>query len=155
MESAQESQDARLLLDVRASQHLVHVDSAYPRDFSGVQRLLYPLRGGTLAQRVDQNGRVEQQRQSSADTARVAEALVMDPSSRIGVPIVTVTGEDPETRFDVFAAPCVVERAAQGVGDESAATASAHALVELFDELVIEAYVQSHGHNVAHTGNPV
>jgi hypothetical protein len=155
MESSQKSKDARFFLDVRASQHLVHVDGAYPRDFSGVQRLLYPLGNGTQAQRVDQNGGVEQQRQSSADTARVTEALVMDPSSRIGIPIVTLIGEDPQTRFDVFAAPCIVERSAQGLADECAATAPAHVLVELFDEIVIEAYVQSHGHSITHTGAPV
>jgi hypothetical protein len=151
MEPSQESQDGCLFFDFRASQHLVHVDGAYPGDLSGVQRLLCPLSGRALAQRVDQNSGVEQQQQSSADTARVAEALRPDPGGWICIPLVALIGDDPQPSFDVFPAPRIVECPAQGFGDECAATAPTDALVELLDDVVIETYVQTHGHRLTHS----
>jgi hypothetical protein len=48
--------------------------------------------------------------------------------------------------FDVAPAALVVERAAHGRGDEHTALTAPDARVEIADELVIEAYVQTHGH---------
>ncbi len=61
-----------------------------------------------------------------------------------------LVGERSEAGLDVFPAPLVVECAAQRFTDERAATSPADVSVELLDEVVIEAYVQSHGHKLAH-----
>ncbi len=149
MQSSQEPEDQCLFRDVGAAQHLVHVHRAYPRDFADVQRSLYSARRRALTQRVDQDCRVKQQRQLSADTARVAEALSSDPAGRVGIPLVLLPGEGSQPSLDVFTAARIVERSAQRICDEGAATPPADTLVELLDEFVLEAYVQSHGPQVS------
>jgi hypothetical protein len=44
----------------------------------------------------------------------------------------------------------VVEGSPQRCGNERAAPATAHTLVEFLNELVFDAYVQTHGHSLAH-----
>jgi len=90
-----------------------------------------------------------------ADTSWVAATLGPDPAGGIGVPLVPAVGKRPEAGLDVFPSPLVVERAAQGLADEHAATPPADTLVELLDEAVIDAYVQSHGHKLAHNLDPL
>ena len=46
----------------------------------------------------------------------------------------------------------IVECASNGCGDELASRASANPGVQLSDELIIQAYVQTHGHRLAHGG---
>jgi len=154
MEPSQEAQDDLLFVDGCAPQDLVHVDGAYPGDLVYVEILLYPLSSRAPAQCIDQNGGVEQQRQSSADTARVAEALRMHPAGWICIPFVLLVGEGTEPSLDVFASSPVVESSAQGVRDERAAASSPHAPVKLLHEVIIETYVQSHGHSLAHRPFP-
>jgi hypothetical protein len=60
------------------------------------------------------------------------------------------SGEDAQAGFDVLPATLVVERTTDGLADERAATSSPDALVELLYEVVIETYVQSHGHMLTH-----
>jgi len=75
----------------------------------------------------------------------------MDPTGRIRVPLVLLIGEGAQPSLDVFAPLRIVECSAQRVCDERAASPSAHAAVELLHQLVIEAYVQTHGHKLAHS----
>src|SRR5258708_26046280 len=61
-------------------------------------------------------------------------------------------GEGSKACFDVLPAALVVESLANRLGDEGAAAATAHLAVEAGDEVVLERYVQSHGHTVTHRG---
>jgi hypothetical protein len=55
-----------------------------------------------------------------------------------------------ERCLDVLPTALVVERTTERLGDVCAAPATADPAIELLDELVVEAYVQTHGHNLAH-----
>jgi len=57
----------------------------------------------------------------------------MDPAGWIFIPLVLLIGEGAQASFDVFASSRIVERAAQGLADERAATASPDATVKLLD----------------------
>jgi hypothetical protein len=85
----------------------------------------------------------------------VAVALRPDPAGGVAVPLVLASGEGPEAGFDVFPAALVLERAAHGLGDERAALPPPDAPVEACHDVVVEAYVQSHGHKLAHSGSGV
>jgi hypothetical protein len=58
--------------------------------------------------------------------------------------------EGSKPGFYVFPASLVLERAADCLADEHAALPLTDALVELFHESLVEAYVQSHGHSLTH-----
>src|SRR6202035_4978913 len=106
--------------------------------------------GRAAAKGIDEDRRVEQQRQRSADTGRVAAPLRRHPSGRIAIPLVLARREGTETGFDVLPAALVIECAAKRLADEHAAPALAHAPIELLHQVVVKAYVQSHGHTLAH-----
>lgn len=59
-------------------------------------------------------------------------------------------GERAYGVFDVLPATLVVERAPNRRGDESAALTPPHPTVESTHDLVVQAYVQTHGHTLAH-----
>jgi len=150
---AQASQEAGhhgLLAAAGSAQDLLDVDRAYPRNVPCVSQRSNARGGGKAAQRVDQNRRVEQQRQALSNTSGVPGPLCPDPACRIDVPLVLLVCERSEPCFDVFPAPFVLERPANRLGYERAATPPADAPIELPDELVVERYVQTHGHNITH-----
>ena len=73
------------------------------------------------------------------------------PADGVGIPLVLVPRERPETGFDVLPALFVLERLANGLGDEHAAASPPDAPVEPLHELAVKRYVQTHGHNLAHS----
>jgi hypothetical protein len=77
-------------------------------------------------------------------------ALRCHPAGRVSIPLVLCARERAETRLYVFPATLVLERVADGLGDERATLARSDAPVELLDELIVKAYVQTHGHKLAH-----
>jgi hypothetical protein len=60
-------------------------------------------------------------------------------------------GDRAERSLQRFGPFLLVEGLPDGAFDEAAAIAGTDALVELSHELIIDAYVQSHGHRIAHT----
>src|SRR5215207_8311966 len=108
----------------------------------------------TSAERIDQDRRVKQARGHdscrSAHAARIARALRRDPSRRILVPVVTGVGERVQRRLDVLPATLILESPTDRLPDERAAASPADSPVELCHEIVGKAYVQTHGHNLAH-----
>jgi hypothetical protein len=145
-----EKADRRRLVGCgRAAQNLLDIHSAYPWSLTFSVQVSHPFARRPSSQYVDQNCRVEQQ-QALPDTRGIATALRRDPSGGIWIPLVLTVCERANTGFDVFPAALVVERAADGLADECAATSPPDAPVELLDDVVIEAYVQSHGHRLAH-----
>lgn len=155
-QAAEEPHYESLLVLVCAAQHLLHIDSAYPRRLSGVAQAQHAPGGGKTAQCVDQDGRVEQQRQVSADATGVAVSLRLYPARGVAVPLVLASRESAEPGFDVLPAALVLERVADGLGDVRTAMPPPHASIKPLHELVIEAYVQTHDHRLAHRiGSPI
>lgn len=72
------------------------------------------------------------------------------PGGRIGVPLVLAPGERSEARFDVIPAALVVERPANRRRDECASSPAPNTTVELTHQIVVQRYVQTHGHSLAH-----
>ena len=151
LKSAQEARNRRLLLAVSSTEHLLDVDRADPWHLRPISQTAEALGGGEPSQRVDQDRRVEQQRQRLANAGGVTAALRRNPAGGIAIPFVLTTRESAEPCFDVLPAALILERSADRLADEHAPTSSADPLVELPHELVIQAYVQSHGHTLAHT----
>ena len=63
-------------------------------------------------------------------------------------------GQRPDSGIDVLPATLVVKRAPNGGGDERAAPTPADPVVERAHDLVVQAYVQTHGHKLTHSGPP-
>jgi hypothetical protein len=59
--------------------------------------------------------------------------------------------DGPDSRFDGVGTIQFVKGSTNGLPDEVAAIAWTNALVHRFNQGVIEAYVQAHGHSIAHT----
>jgi CMP/dCMP kinase len=148
---AQETPDDLLLGGSRSTQHLLDVDRADPRGLTRIPQRPHTLGGRATAQRVDQDSCVEQQSQTLADTARVGVSLCCHPAGGVRIPLVLVAREASETDFDVLPALLVLEGLADGFGDEHTATSSPNALVEPLNQVVVKGYVQTHGHNLAHS----
>ncbi len=110
---AQEAHEYRLLGDSGSTQHLLYVDRADPRDLTRIAQRPHTLGGGATAQCVDQDGCVEQQPQTLADTAWVGVSLRCHPGGGIRIPL--VLPEASETGFDVLPALLVLERLANGL----------------------------------------
>lgn len=53
--------------------------------------------------------------------------------------------------FDVVPAALVVERTPHGGGDERTSPTLANAFIQIVHDLIIETYVQTHGHSLAHS----
>ncbi len=149
MKPLEKADRRRLVMCCRAAHNLLDIHSAYPWRLTFSVQVSHQLAGGPSSQYVDQNCRVEQQ-QALPDTRGIATALRRDPSSGIWIPLVLTVCKRADTGFDVLPAALIVERTTDGLADERAATASPNTLVELLDEVVIEPYVQSHGHRLAH-----
>ncbi len=59
-------------------------------------------------------------------------------------------GDGPERRLDQLPAARVIERVLNRAADEGAAATASDAAIELSDEILLERYVQTHGHRLAH-----
>jgi hypothetical protein len=150
LEPAKEALDELLLLLVYAAHDLLDVHSAYPRHVLGAAKVAQALGSGPTPQRVNQDSRVEQQRQLSTDAGRVARTLRGHPAGRIAVPFVLSSRERTQARLNVVPPALVFERTADCLTDEGAPPTSTHAPIQLLHELVVQAYVQTHGHSIAH-----
>ena len=150
MQAGQQSHGGVPLVLANPPQNLVNVHRADERNLARLPQVVNSTGCITPTQRVDKDGRVEQQRQASADPARVGKALCMDPSGWIGVPLVSGIRDRPKSGLNVFPSPLIVECPAQCFTDKCAAPAPADTLVELLDEVIIQAYVQTHGHRLTH-----
>ncbi len=64
------------------------------------------------------------------------------------------TGERAHGSFDVLPTTLIVERASNRCRDECAPLTSTHPTVESLDDLIIQAYVLTHGHTLAHSVIP-
>ena len=62
----------------------------------------------------------------------------------------TVGGNAADCRFEQFPAVIVFQRLLNCMRDIRATAPSADAAVELADKIVLERYVHSHGHTLAH-----
>ena len=109
------------------------------------------------AEHIDQDGGIEQDahtlgpaERALTDAPEVGSALFTHPPSRIAVPIMLGVGERAYGVFDVLPATLVVEGAPNRRSDERAALTPTHPAVESTHELVVQAYVQTHGHTLAH-----
>lgn len=150
--SAEKAPDRVLLVIERSTHDLLDVDRAYPRRrLRARAQMAQTLGGGSAAERVDQHRGVKQQPQTSADARCVAASLRTHPASWVLVPFVGDLGERPKTRFDLIPTLRVLQRTAHRLRDERAAPSSADSLVESAHEIVIERYVQTHGHTLAHS----
>jgi cytidylate kinase len=147
---AEETCDKRLLRGSAPTQHLLDVDRANPRGLARLTQGSHTLCGWTTVQRVDQDGRVEQQSQALTDSAGIGVPLRCHPAGRVRIPLVLSSREAPEAGFDVLPALLVLKGLANGLGDEHAAAPSPDAPVESLHEIAVESYVQTHGHNLAH-----
>src|ERR1019366_3301078 len=85
------------------------------------------------------------------DAADVSGTLLAHPSSRIAVPVVLGVGQRADSGFDVVPATLVVERSPNRRRDERAALTPTNPAVESMHDFVVETYVQTHGHKLAHT----
>ncbi len=88
--------------------------------------------------------------QSLADATRIACALRCNPGCGVRIPLVGCRCEGSQASLDVFPAALVLERATDGVGDERTAMPRSDALIELPDQIIIQTYVYTHGHTIAH-----
>lgn len=149
-QALQEAQDDCLLVMEHPPHDLLDVDRTDPRGSRGVTQGSYSIGGGAAAQHVDQHGRVEQQTQASADAAEVVVPLRLYPGGWICVPLVLALRKRPEARFDVVPTALIVERLANRRRDERAASPAPDAAVELTHQIVVQRYVQTHGHSLAH-----
>ncbi len=102
------------------------------------------------SQHIDQHGGIEKDAHRLADTARVGRALCAYPSSRVGVPLMLGVGQRAYDVLDVLPATFVVQRTPDCCRDERTAFAASDAGVQSIHDLVIKAYVQTHGHTLAH-----
>lgn len=85
---------------------------------------------------------------------RIGVPLRADPLGWVPIPLVTVVLDRAKRRLDVLPTPPVLERRPNRLGDESAPLPAPNAPVELDDQLVGQAYVQSHGHKLTHDRAP-
>lgn len=110
------------------------------------------ISGRTAAERVDQDRRVEEELQRSADPAHVGQPLGSHPALEVRVPFVLALGERSEARLDVIPATLVFERPAHRLRDERAAATPADPAVKPRNQGIVERYVQTRGHKLAHRG---
>lgn len=90
----------------------------------------------------------------SADATPVG-ALVADPFTGIGIPLVAFVGDCPERRLYIVPSPLVIEPPANQLRDERAASPAPGPPVEFGDKFVIDGYVQSHVPMIAHKAHSV
>src|SRR6202035_3558777 len=122
LKSAEEAHHRRFVLTVGSTQHLLDVDRAYPWHLSGgIAQAAHALGGRAAAQSVDQDGRVEEQRQRLANARRVTAALLRHPTGRIPIPLMLTICECAESGFDVLPTAFILERAAHRLAYERAA----------------------------------
>ncbi len=86
----------------------------------------------------------------SANPATIPAPLRPDPAGRIAVPVVTRVLQRAQRGLDLVPPPLIIERLLDGGCDEGAAAATPNPCIEVRDQRVIETYVQTHGHSVAH-----
>jgi hypothetical protein len=109
-----------------------------------------PRRLRAAAEKVDEDGGVEENRRHLPDAALVSTPLLANPAAGILVPLVAAVGNGAERRLEQFPATIVVQRLLDRTRDIRATATSADATVELADESILEGYVHTHGHTLAH-----
>lgn len=129
---------------------LLDVDGRRIRDVAAASQRAEPIeRTGSPTQNVDQDGRIENDAQS-ADALLVAPTLGCDPALHVLIPRVGAVIEPPDRAFDRDPSPLVLQGACDCTGDERAALPAADTTVELGDQIVVQAYVQTHVRKLAH-----
>ena len=86
----------------------------------------------------------------SPDAPGVAPSLPVDPCGGILVPLVPLVRHGSERRLDLVPPVLVLQGPSNGLGDEAAPAPPAHSLVQFGDQLIVQAYVHTHGHTIAH-----
>jgi hypothetical protein len=144
-----------VLARLESANRLLDIDGARVRRvLRPAERSQAPARLGASAQQVDQDGRVEQNGCQLPDAALVGAPLLAHPLAGVLVPLVTAFGDRAERGLEQPPAVIIVQGALDRLRDVRASAASADTAVELADELVVERYVHSHGHTLAHKPVP-
>jgi len=135
---------------------LFHVDGTDVGTVTGGSQLGNPDRGRAPPQGIDEGRGVEKdpaQFELSADSATVSAPLRPDPGGGIAVPFVAPVLQRAQRNLDLVPPPLILKRLPDGGCDEGAAATAPNACIEVRNQFVLEAYVQSHGHSLAHTGD--
>lgn len=141
----------RRLAGSKPTMDLFDVDRRCPRNACLVPERSQPLdRARPATECVDEDRRVQEDRQGLADPGAICATLANHPGSGIAVPVVLAVGKASDGAFDVVPAPLVIEGRAYGRGDEGASATTADPAVEVAHEIVIQAYVQTHDHTLTH-----
>ncbi len=98
---------------------------------------------------IDQNGGIEEE-QHLADPVLFGSPLLSHPSRGIFVPFVRATYRS-RSGANEFAAPAFLKRASYRGADESGAAAVTGVVVDLSDQFIVQFYVYSHTHKIAHS----
>ena len=138
-----------------AAPDLLDVDRTYVGGRPLAAHPAQSLGGLAATQRIDQHGRVEQQLRHPqspglAGSPCVFASLRPDPGGRIDVPLVAAVLDGTERRLDLGPAALVLQGALDGPCDEGAAMPATGASVQLGDQVVVEADVQTHGPRLTH-----
>jgi hypothetical protein len=144
-----------VLTRLESANRLLDVDGARVRRvLRPAERSQATARVRASAQQVDQDGRVEQNGCQLPDAALVGAPLLAHPLAGVLVPPVTAFGDRAERGLEQPPAVIVVQSALDRLRNVGASAASADPAVELADERVVERYVHSHGHTLAHRPFP-
>src|SRR5207253_9287618 len=84
----------------------------------------------------------------------IGSALRVNPRCRIFVPFVAGIRDGAKRCLDFVPTSALVEGTTEGFGDECTPLTSPDPGIQVCDDLVVEANVQSHGHTIAHAGSP-
>src|SRR6266571_17310 len=136
----------------KAADHFLDIDGARVGTVARPSEGSQPFGRGAPPKRVDEHGGVEQDRaHRSPDAPGVAPSLPADPCGGIVVPLVPLVRHGSERRLDLVPPALVVQGPSNRFRDTGAPAPPAHPLVKLGDQCLVQAYVHTHGHNVAHT----
>ncbi len=92
LETIEEAVRAVHLVRAKATNNLLDVDRCCARVIARCSECVDSIADGPIAEIVDQDGRVEEDPQRSANTLRIGEALLADPLGGIIVPVVAIVG---------------------------------------------------------------
>ena len=90
--------------------------------------------------------------EGSADPAAVSPPLRPDPTGRIAVPFMIRVPQGAQRDFDLIPPLLILKRLPDGRCDEGAPATAPNPSIESGDQFVLQAYVQAHGHSLAHKG---
>lgn len=141
-EPVKQSICSQLLAGSQPSMDLLDIDRGGARNARALLQRSQPAnRAGPTAEQVDQDRRIQENWHRSADALSVCRALSSHPPLRVDVPFMLDVSQSTDRAFDVVPAAVIVQRAPHGGGDERAPPTSAHALIEIPHDLVVEANV--------------